>query len=262
MLGAKLERLQMQMVGGRSLAEVAVKNAIIEVFLAHPKFVPEQWSYEERGGSKFERAEVLAAVPIPGMVLQFRRRRGVRQQLLLVLGDRPNVDWKFEPPPGPEVWPEIFGMSEELAAAYKPDFAVVKARVEMKLDLADEASKTQYLMNRPADCSPVWYRKDGVSGLGVRTIFGPLTADQIERGRLHGLPGPAQVRDLEWGGVLVDLMPEPWTRQMSELRASWVACMKHLMPSDFFSEIEFTADGSLERKLPSKPGWDPGGLVK
>jgi hypothetical protein len=230
--------------------------------LAHPKFVPEQWGYEERGGDKFEREDVLRAVPIPGMVLQFRRRRAVRQQLLLVLDDRPNLDWKFEPPPAPETWPEIFGMTEELAATYKPDFSAVTARVEMKLDPSDEVSKTQYLMNRPADCSPVWYREDGVLGLGVRTIFGPLTADQVDRSRLRELPSPAKVRDLKWGGVLVDLMPEPWTRQMSELRASWIACMEHLMPSDFFTKATLSPDGTIKREQPSKPGWDPGGLVK
>jgi len=262
MLGVKLERLQLQMVGSRSLADKAVKNSILEVFLAHPKFVPEQWGYEERGGDKFEREEALNAEPIAGLFLHFRRRRGIRQQLLLSLGDRPKVDWKFEPPPESPAWPEIFGITEELATAYQPDFAIVKARVEMKLDPSNEDSRTQYLMNSPADCSPVWYRKDGILGLGTRTIFGPLTADQVDRDRLRTLPKPAVVRDLKWGGVLVDLMSDPWARQMPELRASWVASMKHLMPSNFFTKATILPDGNVQRELPNVPGWDPGGLVK
>jgi hypothetical protein len=262
MLGVKLERLQFQMVGSRSLADQAVKNAILEVMLAHSKFVPEQWGYEERGGDKFSREEVLKATPIPGLILHFRRRRGIRQHLLLNLGKRTNVDWKFEPPPDSATWPEIFGMTEELALAYQPDFGVVKTRVEMKLDPSNEDSRTQYFLNSPVDCSPVWYRKDGVLGLGTRTIFGPLTANQVDRDRLRSLPAPAVVRDLEWGGVLVDLVREPWTREMSELRTSWVACMKHLMPSNFFTKANILPDGNVQRVLPQTPAWDPGGLVK
>src|SRR4051812_18730349 len=105
MLGVKLERLQFQMVGSRSLADKAVKSAIVEVFLAHPKFIPEQWGYEERGGDKFERDAALEATPIAGMILNYRRRRGLRYQLLLSLGKRTNVDWKFEPPPESKTWP-------------------------------------------------------------------------------------------------------------------------------------------------------------
>jgi len=254
--------LKVQMVGSRSLADKAVKNALLEVVLAHPKFVPEQWGYEERGGDKFEREAALNAVPIPTMILSYRRRRGLRQELRLVLGKRPTVNWEFEPPPPTEAWPEIFTIVEELAAAYKPDFAMVKAPVEMKLDLQDEESRNQYLMNNPGDCSPVWYREEGVAGLGVRTIFGPLTADQVERDRLRSLPSPAVVRDLKWGGVLVDLMREPWTRQMSGLRTSWLTCMKHLMPSNFFSTATLTPEDGVKVELPQSPGWDPGGLVK
>ena len=262
MLGVDLKRFQVDVVGSRSFADVGVKNGIVNVLLGHPKFVPEQWGYEERGGSKFDRDEVLGEIPTPGSILFFRRRRGIRQEILMSLGNRPRLKWDFTPPPSTDGWPEIFGIAAELADAYQPDFSFVRAKVDLELDQSDEASRTQYLMDSPGDCSPVWYRKEGVSGLGIRTIFGPLTADQVDRDRLHSLPKPATVRDLKWGGVLVDLMPDPWSRQMAELRTSWVACMKHLMPSDFFTKTTLQPNGAIKREVPAKPGWDPGGLVR
>ena len=97
--------------------------------------------------------------------------------------------------------------------------------------------------------------------MGIRTVFGPLLADQIGRDLLATLPKPAVVRDLEWGGVLIDLVSEPWTKQMTEVRESWVACMKHLEPNTFMTKLELLPNGAVRRTLPQTPGWNPGGLV-
>lgn len=263
MLGVEFSLLKVDVVGSHPLYDSGVRNKIFEELLKHPKFVPEQWGYSERGGNKFDAEKVLAhdTGGASQETLQFRRRRGVRYQMRMHLGKRPNLVWEFEPPPPKDAWPELFELTEGLANAYQPDVLWVKARTSGKFDFSDEPSRVQRLMDSSTGGAPVHYRDDGVGGLGIRTVFGPLLADQIGRDLLATLPAPAVIKDLKWGGVLIDLVAEPWSKQMTEVRESWVASMKHLEPNSFMTKLELLPNGSVRRTVPKTPEWNPGGLV-
>ena len=263
MLGVEFSRMDVDVVGSRPLYDGGVRNKILEVLLKHPKFVPEQWGYSERGGNKFEAAEVL--VPDAGGpsqdTLYFRRRRGIRYEMMFFLGRRPNLAWEFEPPPPVDAWAELFAIAEGFASAYEPDVLWISARLKQKFDFNDEESRVDQLMDSSTGGAPVHYRKHGVGGLGIRTVFGPRLVEQIGRELLATLPAPAVVKDLKWGGMLIDLVPEPWSKPMADVRASWVKCMKHLEPNPFMTKLELFPNGAVRRTLPQTPGWDPGGLV-
>lgn len=179
----------------------------------------------------------------------------------LFLGRRPNLALELQPSPPPEALPEAFAIAEGFANAYRPDVLWVKARTNAKLDFSDEASRIQELMDSSTGGAPVHYREHGVGGLGIRTVFGPLLADQTGRDLLATLPKPAVVRELEWGGVLIDLVDAPWAKQMTEVRESWVACMKHLESNPFMTKLELLPNGAVRRTVPKTREWNPGGLV-
>lgn len=263
MLGVDFSILKVDMVGSRPLYDSGIRNKLVEELLKHPKFVAEQWGYSERGGNKFDAEKVLAhdTGDASQETLQFRRRRGVRYQMRMHLGRRPNLVWELEPPPPPEALPELFEVTEGLANAYEPDVLWIKARTSAKFDFNDDASRIQRLMDSSTGGAPVHYRDDGVGGLGIRTVLGPLLIEQIGRDLLGALPAPAVVKDLPWGGMLIDLVPEPWAKQMVDVQESWVKCMKHLEPNTFMTKLELLPNGSVRRIVPQTPGWNPGGLV-
>jgi hypothetical protein len=263
MLGIEFSLLKIDIVGSQPLYDSTVRNKLLEELLKHPKFVPEQWGYSERGGNKFDADKVLAhdAGDASQETLQFRRRRGVRYDMRMHLGRRPNLVWVFEPPPPKETWQELFTIAEGFANAYEPDVLWVMARTSMKFNFDDADSRTQTLMARGTGGAPVHYRDHGVGSLGIRTVFGPQLVEQIGARLLGSLPSPAVVKDLKWGGMLIDLVPEPWSKQMAEVRESWVTCMKHLEPNTFMTRLELLPSGAVRRTLPQTPGWDPGGLV-
>src|SRR3954470_19708129 len=136
MLGVDFSLLKVDMVGSRPLYDSGVRNKILQELLKHPKFVPEQWGYTERGGNKFDGEKVLAhdTGGASQETLQFRRRRGCRYELRLHLRRRPNLVWEFEPPPPAEAWAELFAIAEAFANAYEPDVLWVSARLKQKFD--------------------------------------------------------------------------------------------------------------------------------
>lgn len=263
MLGIEFSLIKVDMVGSKPLYDSEVRNKLIEELVKHPKLLPEQWGYAERGGKKFD-ADAMLAHDAGGpsqYVLHFRRRRGARYEMRMSLHKRPNLVWDFEPPPPPELLPELFATAEAFANAYEPDVLWLKGRVKAPFDFNDEGSRIDELIDSSGEGAPVRYREKGVAGLGIRTVFGPLLADQIGRDLLATLPRPAVVQQLKWGGVLIDLVPEPWSKPIAEVRESWVACMKHLEPNSFMTKVELLPNRAVRRTVPTTPGWNPGGLV-
>jgi hypothetical protein len=168
---------------------------------------------------------------------------------------------EFQPCPPAAALPDVFALAEGFANAYQPDVLWMKARTSAKFDFNDDASRIQELMDSSTGGAPVRYRDHGVGGLGIRTVFGPLLVEQIGRDLLAALPAPALVKDLKWGGVLIDLVPEPWSKPMAEVRDSWVKSMRHLEPNPFMTKLELLPGGAVRRTVPTTPSWNPGGLV-
>jgi hypothetical protein len=264
MAAVTLKLLRIEMTGARPFYDAEVRRGVIDALLAHPRVAPEIWSTKERGGLPFdyEKAVKYRTGAPDGVTLFLRRKKAVTCQLTMFLHRQPSIIVDFDPVPDVAFWPELYALADDFANAYEPDLLWVRPRLERVFDADDARSRALARLAQCGTVAPIAYRKKGIAGLGLRTVLGPLLIRQIGAERLSTLPAPAVTKLLPWGGISIDLMPDPWTRSLEELSDSWAACMTALEPSGFFSPTTLNADGDARYTRPDTPGWDPGGLVR
>ena len=251
------------MTGGRPFYDAAVRRAVIDALLAQPNFTPEVWSTKERGGLPFdyEKAVNYRTGAPDGLTLFLRRKKAIQYDLSMFLHKQPALIMNYEPVPDAKHWPALYALAEGFANAYQPDLLWVKPVFEREFDADDARSRTLARISQAGTVAPIAYRKKGIGGLGFRTVLGPLLIQQIGMDRLTTLPPLIVTKPLPWGGVLIDLLQNPWTHSLDELSDAWDACMQHLEPSGFFSKTTLNEKGDASYKRPDDPGWNPGGLA-
>lgn len=255
---------EIQMVGSKPFYDPAVRERVIDALLKYKKFTPSIISVRERGGAPFERGDAITYLTggPDNNTLMFRARKPVNFEIRIHLQDKPFFQMDFKPCPQATVFPDIFALSRDLANAFEPDVLLSEPRRTIELEYGNRDSELDFCIDSGSDCSPICYRSEGLGGLAPRTVFGPFLVNQIGLLLLETLPAPAVVMKLDWGGILIDLAPNPWEQPRETLRNSWAACMKHLKPSGFFSEIILKPNGAYAIVPPKKPGWDPGGIIR
>ena len=87
----------------------------------------------------------------------------------------------------------------------------------------------------------------GPQSICARTWLGPWLVHQIGRDLLDHCG--AVVADTPWGGVTVDLLPDPWTHDIEPLAEARLRVMAALAPSGVFG------DYSVPRKYKPGPKW-------
>src|SRR5690606_39268372 len=80
---------------------------------------------------------------------------------------------------------------------------------------------------------------NGPRGLGMRTYFGPHYTEQFGRELLLSVPAPSTATELDWGGIRIDLIPEPWLVPEPVLVAAFQSAMDHLAPAKVLAEPIF-----------------------
>ena len=90
---------------------------------------------------------------------------------------------------------------------------------------------------------------DGPLGISMRTY---LNEEMIELfGMDYLLELPAYVEKLEWGGLRIDLVKEPWNTEMDEIFEAWIKAMNYLKSAKVFSEYIYKGDGILANIITS-----------
>jgi hypothetical protein len=151
-------------------------------------------------------------------------------------------------------------LAVRVAAVLQPDIVWVTdlRRPEPPLD---EQARAWAEMVNGAKGSPPRYHANGPGGLGLRTIVGPSFIAQIGRERLMTLPAPTVVTPCAWGGLTIDLVPDPWDADPSRIVAAFLSAREHLAPARFFSRVRVGANGAVSFAPPEhpSPGRDIGG---
>jgi hypothetical protein len=234
----------------------------VDALLSDAELAPEQMSKDEAGGEPFARTALSQGDWAPSQLTQFlRRTRGQPYELQLTLSKRPHLGMEFPVAKTPaRNLPLVFRAGDLLAAAVQPDMGWVHVCAQLPKPPKEPDDVTQSLMDLSSDGNPVDYSEDGPGGLGMRTYLGPFVVEQVGRERLKTLPKPAQVTELPWGGVRVDLAPEPWAASAKALRDSWQQAMKHLRPAEFFATLSLGPKGQLRTQRGAH--CNPGGQVR
>lgn len=253
--------IAIDMVGARPLYSGAVRAALVDALLSIPDLAPEQMSLDESREVPLDR-QALSKDWAPSQSTQFlRRTRGQPYELRLALSKSPRLIMEFPAEKTPaRSLPLVFRVGDLLAEVFQPDMGWVHIVAEHPAPPLDAEAVTQELMDLSADGHPKRYRDPGPGGLGLRTYLGPFIVEQVGLQRLTTLPSPAQVFELPWGGVRVDLAEAPWSASATTLRQSWRSAMEHLRPAEFFALFSMNTQGVLRKQRAAR--CIPGGVVR
>ena len=238
-------RIKVELVGATPLYKAKERLKVVDALCSEEKLTPELWAIHERGAEPFDRKKFQQYGNTPGPVSLYVRRR---RQLCYDLGlsiDQPNLIMDFHPGKlKPASLPMVFQAGDLLAEAFRCDIGWVHLASFVRLPSADPEDVTQALMDKCFDVHPYHYRDQGPGGLAFRTYLGPNALKQIGK-FVHSLPAPFVVRDLDWGGASIDLLPEPWLADAKTLHAQWHAAMEHFRPAKFFATPTVHSNGAV-----------------
>jgi hypothetical protein len=256
--------LRIDLHGARPLFEPEVRAPLLDVLLSRKEWTPQTLTNDDAPKVPFRRAEALRIGigngPSDRWPVLGRTKRPA-YEITLCNGRRPQVSVKVRAAKlHPDDMPGLFALGDALASAYQPDIGWVQL-VAYARPKGEPLGWVQELLDGGSQI-----RENGkahaVGGLGMRTYFGPHTLRQITKARLTSLPAPCVVQTLDWGGLAVDLAPDPWSADAVTLWRSWLAAAEHLKPAGFFAvaDIRHTDDGPDVRWTPT--GADPGGRLR
>jgi hypothetical protein len=238
-------RINVELVGATPLYKARERLKVVDALCSEEKLTPELWAIHERGAEPFDRKKFQQYGNDPGPVsLHVLRKRQLWYELDLSIDTRPRLDMDFHPGKlKPANLPMVFRAGDLLAEAFRCDFGWVHLASFVRLPSPDPEDVTQKLMDMGFDPHHS-YRDHGPGGLGFRTYLGPSVLKQIGK-YVRSLPAPFVVRDLAWGGVSIDLLPEPWLADAKSLHTQWQAAMENFRPAKFFATPTVKSNGAV-----------------
>jgi hypothetical protein len=234
--------IQINMAGDRPLYYQETLASVLQALQANPLFSAETWGLDERSNKPYEESKILLVAngKSSPFVLQLRRKKKIQHTTTIRLSNRPGVIVNVPPNTPSQDWFNIFELGDSLASAYQPDIAWIHLFADLELPFSDEHQKTQFIMDSGVVGSGSNYDDDGPGGLGIRTYIGPRLIEIFGRDLL--LNTPASVTEMNWGGVRIDLVEEPWSASQVALVSAWKVAMEHLRQAEVFSEVDIDED--------------------
>ncbi len=189
---------------------------------------PSHWGTSEPMKNRYGRKGFLDAVddePDAFMVL-LRNDKAPKYQAMLTnrLVDLSSIKFSFTGKLSTTALLKVFHCADAVAEALEPVFGGV--------NVVDDTVSSEYAMVTRAKAE--WVQQYGPVALCARTWFGPDILRLVQRAQLED--SGAEVTDTPWGGVCIDLLPEPWTHTPAELSAQHERVMARLRPTGIFGD--------------------------
>jgi hypothetical protein len=248
-------RVQLELYPQLPFGGADALRALLDAFESAPAFAPTGWGMDERERVRYNRAAVVERTPTGadsiGLVY-LHRDKAVPYTAALEFGRFPSVSVAFGVEFPAARWDDLLALADRLAAAVRARFGVVHAFRPKVTPWVTEEDRVQLWMSSAAQPTPLLFRLNGPLSLGMRTYFGGDVLALFGRARLLSTPGV--VRELEWGGVCVDLADDLWHEDPASLRARWTRAMEHLAPAEATATPVFLKSGRAVDFTPS-PAW-------
>lgn len=222
----------LDLVGGRSLSEAVVAEALVGAFDACG-LAPDEYAIGEPPGPDYNR-EVVLRMLIGGRPTSFslHRRASPAFSATLFVGNRPRILIRFESPE-PTHFDAIFGLGHALAAAQRPHVGWLQPLSGIEPPCEEPAKQARLLIDEGCDGCIASYDEHGPGGLGLRTWMGAQVVERIGRERLAS--APLAVLDLDGGGVQLDLLNLTLGASDEAMVEAWQAAMAVLEPAEVFA---------------------------
>ncbi len=248
-------RVQLELYPQLPFGGADALRALLDAFESAPLFVPTAYGLSETGRSSYDRVEVLARTPTSADsigVVYLHRDTAVPYTAQLEFGRFPSISVASGKGFPAARWPDLLALADRLAAAVEARFGVVHAFGAKVTPWVTEEDRVQLWMSFCAQPTSLRFRLNGPLGLGMRTYFGGDVLALFGRALLASTPGV--VRELDWGGVCIDLAEDLWGEDPASLRARWTRAMEHLAPAEALAAPVFLKSGRGVDFTPS-PAW-------
>ena len=231
------------------LCDAPVAGRLLDALEGGATFAPTHYGEDEFARLPYDRPAILARVG-KAYTITVARKKAVKYIATFVAtkGLHPSEAYalSFYTKGGcpPSSVPEAYALGDRLAAALKPEIAYVQPTGNA---LGDRAKA----FGGGSGHSWQMIRDYGLPSLSARTWLGAELTARIGRDLLE--KSGCVVREAPWGGVVVDLVPEPWKADVELLFTKQQAAQKVLRKSGMFGVYE-GIDG-----IDTKPGpkWTP-----
>jgi hypothetical protein len=230
-----------RMFGTKPLWEADRLEAMLTVLESFSAFAPQFWSRDERTKKPYSREEIL----VDRKPLSIKKHLGFylkRQQAPKYFGTFntgvcPSFDIEIDAGLPPKHWSAFYELADKLARVFEPDVANTNIGVARSYTDPTEENKRWSLMMSSPRLLSVDYQHTGLKGLALRTHLGPHYINQIGRELLLSTPG-VTIEEQAWGGMRIDLGPEPWMLLPDDMLTRWETAMIHLRPTGVFASYE------------------------
>ena len=230
------------MYGTKPLWEADRLEALLVVLESFPAFAPQFWSRDERTKKSYAREEILGdRKPLSikkNLDFYLKRQRAPKYFAILDAGVCPNFEIKVDVNMPTKHWSAFYELADKLAEVFEPDLALTI--IFPNTPISSEPTELDFrwsLFDQASYVAPVDYRPTGLRGLALRTHLGPHYINQIGRDVLLSTPGVA-IKEQAWGGMRIDLGPEPWMLLPEDMLTRWETAMEHLRPSGVFASYK------------------------
>ncbi|MCG7376201.1 hypothetical protein MH215_04300 [Paenibacillus sp. ACRSA] len=224
------------------LVNVDVINSILNVFGANEYFEPTLWGNSETVKVDYDRDEIIARILLQQprfSELYLQRNHSIEYtgKLDLISNFRTYFGFDFKKPPK-KLWPEIFKLSDEIASVIKPRYGITHGFWPVLTPWQSEVDRLQKWMNFCSQPAPVTFGPCGPLGMGTRTYFSGDILNLFDKEIFEKIP--AEVTEMDWGGIRIDLVAKPWEADANELLDRWTTVMDYMEQYDVFAIPSFS----------------------
>lgn len=237
-------KASLSLFGHRWLGSPGPLDRLLRALEKIPAIAPDRWSLVDGTAVPYDRSAILASVdPCETQVLYLQRSAAPAWEGSVDLMKGSSIALEAEVTG--ETYALLFELAEALAEALEPDFGSVGRSAFPQGGDADARDRT--LLSYSSGVAPIDYGEHGPLGLGERTYLGPHFVQQFGLATLRSVP--AVVRDVPWGGLVIDRLEHPWKAPAMGLVAPWRAAMAPLTPTEVFASARVFDDGNVLWKM-------------
>lgn len=234
-----------------SLQEKTNLEQLLDLLDKNEKLIPNKWGNDERIKVDYKRSEIIEKVLTKDIrfneVFVYKNEKHIKYEgwFLTEKSYRAYLEFQFSKNMSRKYWKEFFCLSDNIANIVKPRFGVTTMwSDEIKIDSYDSKASF-YNMIESRSCSPGEFLPDGPLGVGLRTYFNKEMINLF--GRKFLLNAPVYVEELEWGGIRMDLVKEPWNTEMECMFETWIKVMDYLKKAEVFSNYVFRGEDVMAK---------------
>ncbi|TWD92475.1 hypothetical protein FB550_11728 [Neobacillus bataviensis] len=227
-----------------SINKDEILDQLLNVFESNGKFAPTHWGNSEIVKVEYNRNEIIERVVSDSNITEIYLYRDKDVKYLgsfeVNWSPRSFLKLEFHKSIPKKLWPVFFELSDKIAEIVKPCYGVTHIFWPSAYPWNTERERLNMWMDLCANPVPVRFLPNGPLGVGVRTYISSHIMEMF--GKEFLLNSPGVVSELNWNGIRIDLLSEPWKADNETLLDSWLRVMEYLESSNVMAIPDFDDD--------------------